>query len=255
MMMDDTPEKNPPEGAPPEGTAPEGTAPEGTPNGDASKGDAPNGGDVAVDPEVVEGAETVGGPEAVGGPEGLGSESLGPEGLNLDDILDPLSHLQAECDALKEQMLRNAAEAENTRRRAERDVAQARKYGHTAFARDLLAVVDNISRAVESLPEQRDALDEAVKNLVVGVEMVSRELEAVLGRHGITRIMPLGAKFDPSQHQAMFEVPTDEAAAGQIVQVAQAGWMLHDRLLTPAMVGVAKPLNGENGEKGGENSA
>ena len=220
MMMDDTPEKNPPEGAPPEGTAPEGT-----PNGDASKGDAPNGGDVAVDPEVAG----------------------GPEGLNLDDILDPLSNLQAECDALKEQMLRNAAEAENTRRRAERDVAQARKYGHTAFARDLLAVVDNISRAVESLPEQRDALDEAVKNLVVGVEMVSRELEAVLGRHGITRIMPLGAKFDPSQHQAMFEVPTDEAAVGQIVQVAQAGWMLHDRLLTPAMVGVAKALDGEKG--------
>ena len=225
--MDDTPEKSPPEGVPQE---------------DAPNADAP--------PEGLDGLGVEGGSDVVGG----------SESLNLDDILDPLSNLQAECDALKDQILRSAAEAENTRRRAERDVAQARKYGHTAFARDLLAVVENINRAVESLPEQRDALDEAVKNLVIGVEMVSRELDAVLARHGITRIMPLGAKFDPSQHQAMFEVPTDEAEPGQIVQVAQSGWMLHDRLLTPAMVGVAKAPNGEKGdgekgEKGGENSA
>ena len=245
--MDDTPEKSPPEGVPQEDA----------PNADAPNADAP--------PEGLDGLGVDGGSDVVGGPEGLGSESLGseslgPEGLNLDDILDPLSNLQAECDALKDQILRSAAEVENTRRRAERDIAQARKYGHTAFARDLLAVVENINRAVESLPEQRDGLDEAVKNLVIGVEMVSRELDAVLGRHGITRIMPLGAKFDPSQHQAMFEVPTDEAEPGQIVQVAQSGWMLHDRLLTPAMVGVAKAPNGEKGdgekgEKGGENSA
>ena len=232
--MDDTPEKSPPEGVPQEDA----------PNADAPNADAP--------PEGLDGLGVDGGSDVVGGSEGLGSESLGSESLNLDDILDPLSNLQAECDALKDQILRSAAEVENTRRRAERDVAQARKYGHTAFARDLLAVVENINRAVESLPEQRDGLDEAVKNLVIGVEMVSRELDAVLARHGITRIMPLGAKFDPSQHQAMFEVPTDEAEPGQIVQVAQSGWMLHDRLLTPAMVGVAKAPNGEkgDGEKG-----
>ena len=232
-----------------------------TPEKEDPKGDAPpKGEDVEVSdspPEGLDGLGAEGGPEVVGGSESLGSESLGSEGLgseslNLDDILDPLSNLQAECDALKDQILRSAAEVENTRRRAERDVAQARKYGHTAFARDLLAVVENINRAVESLPEQRDGLDEAVKNLVIGVEMVSRELDAVLARHGITRIMPLGAKFDPSQHQAMFEVPTDEAEAGQIVQVAQSGWMLHDRLLTPAMVGVAKAPNGAGGENGGK---
>ena len=231
-----------------------------TPEKEDPKGDAPpKGEDVEVSdspPEGLDGLGVEGGSDVVGGPEVTGD----PESLNLDDILDPLSNLQAECDALKDQILRSAAEVENTRRRAERDVAQARKYGHTAFARDLLAVVENINRAVESLPEQRDGLDEAVKNLVIGVEMVSRELDAVLGRHGITRIMPLGAKFDPSQHQAMFEVPTDEAEPGQIVQVAQSGWMLHDRLLTPAMVGVAKAPNGEKGdgekgEKGGENSA
>ena len=234
--MSDTPEKDPLEGE----DAPKGN-PEGPPDVEVSATDAPDSSPKGEDGAGLDGL----------GVEG-GSESLDSESLNLDDILDPLSNLQAECDALKDQILRSAAEAENTRRRAERDVAQARKYGHTAFARDLLAVVENINRAVESLPEQRDGLDEAVKNLVIGVEMVSRELDAVLARHGITRIMPLGAKFDPSQHQAMFEVPTDEAEAGQIVQVAQSGWMLHDRLLTPAMVGVAKAPNGAGGENGGK---
>ena len=241
--MSDTPEKDPLEGE----DAPKGN-PEGPPDVEVSATDAPDSSPKGEDGAGLDGLGVEGGSDVVGGPEVTGD----PESLNLDDILDPLSNLQAECDALKDQILRSAAEAENTRRRAERDVAQARKYGHTAFARDLLAVVENINRAVESLPEQRDGLDEAVKNLVIGVEMVSRELDAVLGRHGITRIMPLGAKFDPSQHQAMFEVPTDEAEPGQIVQVAQSGWMLHDRLLTPAMVGVAKAPNGEKGENVGE---
>ena len=160
--------------------------------------------------------------------------------INIDDILDPLSTLQSERDDLKDQLLRAVAEMENTRRRAERDVSQSRKYGHTGFARDLLSVVENLSRAVEVLPEERDHLDDTMKNLVIGVEMITRELETVLERHGITRIKPLGEKFDPTRHQAMFEVPTSEAEPGNIVQVAQSGWMLHDRLLTPAMVGVAK---------------
>ncbi|MGB1918327.1 MAG: nucleotide exchange factor GrpE [Candidatus Puniceispirillales bacterium] len=169
--------------------------------------------------------------------------------LNIEDILDPLSTLQAERDELKDQMLRAVAETENTRRRAERDVAQARKYGHTSFARDLLSVVENLSRAVEALPEQRDDLDETMKNLVIGVEMISREMTNVLERHGITRIMPMGEKFDPNKHQAMFEVPTNDAEPGMIVQVAQSGWMLHDRLLSPAMVGVAKAMETTSGDE------
>ena len=160
--------------------------------------------------------------------------------LNIDDILDPLSTLQAERDELKDQMLRAVAETENTRRRAERDVAQARKYGHTSFARDLLSVVENLSRAVEALPEQRDDLDETMKNLVIGVEMISREMTNVLERHGITRIMPMGEKFDPNKHQAMFEVPTADTPPGMVVEVMQHGYVLHDRLLRPAMVGVSK---------------
>ena len=169
--------------------------------------------------------------------------------LNIEDILDPVSTLQAERDELKDQMLRAVAEADNTRRRAERDVAQARKYGHTGFARDLISVVENLSRAVEVLPEQRDDLDETMKNLVIGVEMISREMASVLERHGITRILPMGEKFDHNKHQAMFEVPTNDAEPGVVVQVAQSGWMLHDRLLSPAMVGVAKaadPASGDN---------
>jgi molecular chaperone GrpE len=135
---------------------------------------------------------------------------------------------------------------ENTRRRAERDVAQSRKYGHTGFARDLLSVVENLSRAVEALPEERDNLDDTMKNLVIGVEMISRELASVLERHGISRIMPMGEKFNHNQHQAMFEVPTNDAEPGTVVQVAQSGWMLHDRLLSPAMVGVAKAADGNS---------
>lgn len=171
--------------------------------------------------------------------------------LNIEDILDPVSTLQAERDELKDQMLRAVAEADNTRRRAERDVAQARKYGHTGFARDLISVVENLSRAVEALPEQRDDLDETMKNLVIGVEMISREMASILERHGITRILPMGEKFDHNKHQAMFEVPTNDAEPGVVVQVAQSGWMLHDRLLSPAMVGVAKaadPASGDNND-------
>lgn len=177
--------------------------------------------------------------------------------INIDDILDPVTTLQSERDDLKDQMLRAVAESENTRRRAERDVAQARKYGHTGFARDLLSVVENLSRAVEVLPENRDGLDDTMKNLVIGVEMISKELAAVLERHGIIRIMPIGEKFDPNKHQAMFELPTNDAEPGTIVQVAQSGWLLHDRLLSPAMVGVAKSAETslENKAENEENNA
>ena len=156
------------------------------------------------------------------------------------DKMDPLAALEAERDDLKDQALRALAEVENMRRRTEREISQARKYGHAAFARDLLASVDNLSRAVDVLPEDRSGLDETMTNLVLGVAMINQELTTVLERHGIIRINPLHEKFDYEKHQAMFEVPTNEAEPGTVVQVAQPGWMLHDRLLPPAMVGVAK---------------
>ena len=155
--------------------------------------------------------------------------------------IDPIAALEAERDELKDQTLRALAEVENMRRRTERELAQSRKYGHSGFARDLLAAVDNLKRAVDVLPEDRSNLDETMTNLVVGVEMIHQEIMTVLERHGISVISPDGEKFDYDTHQAMFEVPTNEVEPGTVVQVAQNGWMLHDRLLTPAMVGVSKP--------------
>ncbi|MCE2516456.1 MAG: nucleotide exchange factor GrpE [Alphaproteobacteria bacterium] len=154
--------------------------------------------------------------------------------------LDPVAALEAERDELKDQALRALAEVENMRRRTEREVAQSRKYGHSGFARDLLSAVDNLKRAVDVLPEDRSGLDDTMSNLVIGVEMIHQEIMTVLERHGITVINPEGEKFDYEKHQAMFEIPSEDAEPGTILQVAQPGWMLHDRLLTPAMVGVAK---------------
>jgi molecular chaperone GrpE len=174
----------------------------------------------------------------------VGAEDGGSPAESMDN-LDPLAALEIERDSLKDQALRAMAEAENTRRRTERELSQARKYGHAGFARDLLAVVDNLKRAVDALPEDRSGLDDTMTNLVVGVEMIHQEITSVLDRHGITKIDPMGEKFDYDKHQAMFEVPTDEVEPGMVVQVAQTGWMLHDRLLTPAMVGVSKATEGK----------
>ena len=153
---------------------------------------------------------------------------------------DPLTAALAERDELKDQALRALAEVENMRRRTERELQNARKYGHLNFARDMLTSIDNLGQAVALAPENRDGLDEGLKNLLVGVEMIHTELRSVLERHNITQITPEGEKFDYNFHQAMFEVPTDEVEPGMVVQVAQPGYQLHDRLLRPAMVGVSK---------------
>ena len=172
--------------------------------------------------------------------------AAGNDGDNIDDgdiELDPIAVLEMERDDLKDQALRAMAEVENMRRRTERELTQARRYGHANFARDLLAAIDNLKRAVDVLPEDRSGLDANMTNLVVGVEMIHQEITSVLERHGISVINPEGEKFDYDKHQAMFEVPTNDVDPGMVVQVAQNGWMLHDRLLTPAMVGVSKPAD------------
>lgn len=153
--------------------------------------------------------------------------------------------LLEERDALKDQLLRALADLENLRRRSERDLQAARKYGHLSFARDLLASIDNLGQAVAAAPQERDGLDEGLVNLLVGLEMVVREMDTVLEKHQIRAINPLGEKFDYNLHQAMFEIATDEAEPGTVLQVAQPGYMLDDRLLRPAMVGVAKAAEGE----------
>jgi molecular chaperone GrpE len=150
---------------------------------------------------------------------------------------DEVTALKVENGALKEQILRYAADAENTKRRAEREANDARAYAIQKFARDLLGVADNLARALTHEPESEDA---AVKNFVLGVEMTDKELQSAFERNGLKKIQPArGDKFDPHQHQAMAEVPGTDVAGGGVVEVMQPGYELLGRLVRPAMVMVA----------------
>ncbi|MBX9932985.1 MAG: nucleotide exchange factor GrpE [Methylobacterium sp.] len=154
---------------------------------------------------------------------------------------DPAAALAAERDELKDRVLRTLAEMENLRRRTEREVADARTYAVTNFARDLLTAADNIRRAIESVPaEARESADGAFKALLDGIELTERDLAKTFDRHGVKLLEPKGQRFDPNRHQAMFEVPDAEVPSGTVVQVMQAGYVLGDRVLRPALVGVAK---------------
>ncbi|MET3664004.1 nucleotide exchange factor GrpE [Caulobacter sp. 1776] len=146
--------------------------------------------------------------------------------------------LKLEVAALKEQALRYAAEAENTKRRAEREMNDARAYAIQKFARDLLGAADNLSRATAHSP--KDSTDAVVKNFVVGIEMTEKELQGAFERNGLKKIDPAkGEKFDPHLHQAVMEQPSTEVAAGGVITVLQAGYELMGRLVRPAMVAVA----------------
>jgi molecular chaperone GrpE len=152
-----------------------------------------------------------------------------------------IEKLNAENAELKDRVLRALADVENMRRRAEREAADARIYAVTGFARDLLTVVDNFARALENLPaETRAAVEGPLKAFVEGVELTGRELQAVLGRHGVKKLEPQGEKFDPNFHQAMFEAPDEALPAGTVTQVVQSGWKIGERVLRPALVGVSK---------------
>ena len=171
-----------------------------------------------------------------------GSEAVAEEQL-VDEDMEEAAESSGSADEMKDQLLRALADVENMRRRSERDVAQANKYGHLSFARDLLSCFDNLSQAVSLAPEDKSDFDENLKNILVGVEMISTEIDTILQRHHITKINPIGEKFNYNHHQAMFEVPNNEVEAGTVVQVAQPGYLLHDRLIRPAMVGVSKKVS------------
>lgn len=145
----------------------------------------------------------------------------------------------AEIAALKDQALRALAETENTRRRAERELSDMSKYAVTGFARDLVNVLENLQRAVDSIPAELKESQPAVANLAVGIDMTLKELLGIFARQGIERIEPMGQKFDHNLHQAIAQIDAPDAAPGTVVQVLQAGYKIHDRLLRPAMVGVA----------------
>jgi molecular chaperone GrpE len=158
---------------------------------------------------------------------------------------DQTEALRAEVAQLKEQVLRYAADAENTKRRADREANDARHYAIQRFSQDLLGAADNLARALRAAP--RDASDPAVKNLVAGIEMIEKDLLSAFERNGLKRVdPPRGAKFDPHLHQAMMEQPASDVGAGAVLQVMQSGYELHGRLVRPAMVIVSsKDSTGE----------
>ena len=152
---------------------------------------------------------------------------------------DPIAALNEQIAALQQDILYARAETQNVRRRAEKEVADAHVYAVTKFARDILSVGDNVTRALAAIPATARE-DDAMKGLIAGLEATERELMAVFERHGITRIASVGLPLDPNQHQAMVEIPSADAPPGTIIMEMQPGYMLTDRLLRAAMVGVAK---------------
>ena len=171
--------------------------------------------------------------------DGVPADMLEEAQDSKEDVSGALAALKGDLEAAKQETLYAKAETQNVRRRMEKDVADARAYAATGFARDILSVYDNLVRAIEAIPVDLHD-DPRMKALVTGVEATQREVEKVFARHGITRIAAMGLPLDPNQHQAMLEVPSDSAEAGTVVQEMQSGWMIKDRLLRPAMVAVAK---------------
>lgn len=169
--------------------------------------------------------------------DGEATENEAAEDEN--ELAEPDLTPEAQVAKLTDQLLRALAEAENMRRRSQREIEDARKYAVANFARDVLTVADNLRRALDAVPEDA-AASEDLKALSEGVGLTERELLAMMERHGIRKVNPMGEKFDPNLHQAMFEADTPGADPGTVIEVAQAGFIIGERLLRPAMVGVAK---------------
>ena len=156
---------------------------------------------------------------------------------------DAVAEAKREATEFKDKLLRTLAEMENLRKRTEREVLDARLYGIAGFARDVLAVADNMHRALETIrPELRVSTDAKVRALIEGVELTERELLKTLEKNGVKKFSPPGEKFDPNLHQAMYEVPTSDLPPGQVAEVIQAGYMIGERVLRPAMVAVSKAV-------------
>lgn len=176
-------------------------------------------------------------------------ETGGEEGEDNDS--DAPVDAEAEIADLKDKLLRALADTENLRRRAQKDREDALKYSAANFARDMLSVGDNLRRAIESIPEDGDPDGTALAGFIEGVALTEKELLSTLERHGISKIDPMGQKFDPQFHEAMFEAPVPGAENGTVFQVLETGYVIHDRLLRPAKVGIAKggPEMTEPGEQ------
>ncbi|MBV9394302.1 MAG: nucleotide exchange factor GrpE [Methylobacteriaceae bacterium] len=168
-------------------------------------------------------------------------EGVAPQGPAVEAAPSEVEALQQENAGLKDRLLRALAEMENLRRRTEREVADAKTYGVSNFARDMLGVADNLRRALDHLPAQaRESADPAIRSLIEGVEVTERDFLSRLTRHGVKKLDPQGERFDPNLHEALFEVPDESVPAGTVVQVVESGYTIGDRVLRPAKVGVSK---------------
>ena len=169
------------------------------------------------------------------------AEEYADQELEISDEAIEIDTLRAERDQFRDRFMRALAESENARKRAEKDRREAENYGGSKLSRDLLPVYDNMKRALEAATEEQKAVSAA---LIEGIELTMRELVNVFGRHGIRPLTPaVGDRFDPKEHEAMFEAPLPGTQAGNSIQVATEGFMLHDRLLRPAQVGVSSNTN------------
>ena len=170
----------------------------------------------------------------------------GDEDISIEQTVE---NQNKQIKELNDQLLRSLAEAENLRKRTIKEVADAKKYSHLYFVRDLVSSVDNFQRALEAVPDDKSQLSEPIKNLVIGLEIVEKEILNTFEKHSLKQINPIGDKFDYNLHQAMFEVPTNEKEPGYVVEVSQKGYLLHDRLVRPAMVGISKKSEEETTEQ------
>ncbi len=176
--------------------------------------------------------------------EEFATEAAAPVG---PDPFEVLQNLQEENAALKDRVLRTLAEMENMRRRTDKEVADAKSYGVTSFARDMLPFADNLHRALANVPEAvRESADGTLQTFIQGVELTERDFHSRLARHGVRKIEPDGQKFDPNLHEALFEVPDQSVPHGTVQQVVEHGFTIGERVLRPAKVGISR-----GGPKGG----
>ena len=187
---------------------------------------------VKIDPETVT--------------EGVKVDEIGDKNISIEDTVE---NQKNEIQELKDQLLRSLADSENLRKRTVKEIADAKKYSHIYFVRDLVSSVDNLQRALKAVPEDKSQLSDPVKNLIIGLEIVEKEIINTFEKHYLKEISPLNDKFDYNLHQAMFEVPTTEIDPGYVVEVSQKGYLLHDRLVRPAMVGISKKPDKESTEQ------
>jgi molecular chaperone GrpE len=153
-----------------------------------------------------------------------------------------IKNLENQVLELKDQLMRTLADSENLRKRTLKEIEQSKKYSHITFVRDLVSSIDNLQRALESVPDDKSKLSDPIKNLIIGLDIVEKEIITNFEKHNLKQIDPLGDKFDYNFHQAMFEIATNDTEPGIIVEVSQKGYLLYDRLVRPAMVGISKKL-------------